>query len=500
MDNPISSNSFYDNDLMAGIQGAGKEKSAPGPASIEDAAPFQEPAPEEPAPEAAYADRPLAEFRAIYPNAIKLFIDTITMIINLIKNGETFLPVKQTGISPGEYWEEIDKLGYADMSFSELFSTFNGEPVKKPLSPLEADTPIRRVFESILARKKKGKHRQPTEIKSDLACVPNCMLINNLAKLIDAGNIYINPLPSLKIPRQIQVDISWLAQEDDVEVIGGKFTEADRHVFDALCVPFDTLDFDQTAFLSVNQIYQLMTGNEYAAISPQQEEEVYTALQRLQNIYIHADATIEMKYRKKNPLIIDGRMLSINDRTKLNGTIYFTLGYPPLLKYSKITDQIVRYDRALLHVLECVRNGQGNWILGKPVQTNERRRAINSHFLRRIAIMNNGIKRANEKYSKEVKKQKALAKKTPGKELPTPRYTWQSEFQKIVMEEEFFAKFGVVTAPDKSKVRAYVRDKLLPFYEAMGFIRGSSLETIGRGRTLRAITIFPTETPLKIAN
>lgn len=424
------------------------------------------------------------------------FFDAVISILDFYRrNNESFMPVKKTGISKEEFLEELQKPEYADKKIADLYRDVNGNTVE---NPLEADTPIRRIVEAIKGRKEKRKRIRQTEIKSDLACVPNCLLINSLAELIDAGRTWIKPLSTWKEPRQTQVEVSWLAQEDNVEVTGGKFTEADRHVFDALCVPFDNLDFKQEATLSINQIYQLMTGNKNATLSPQQKADVYSALHRLQNIHIYADATLEMKHRKKAPYTINGPLLSIPAVETLYSTIYFTFAYPPLLKYSKITGQIVRYDRALLHVLECTRNGEGKWIFGKPVQTNERRRTINGYFLRRIAIMNNGIKRANDKYSADLKRRERQAKKNPGGGLPPVKYDWQPELQRIVIDEEFFAKFGIATASDKSKARAYVRDKLLPFYEAMGFIRRSSLITAGK--SFRAVTIFPTEKPLKITN
>ena len=311
---------------------------------------------------------------------------------------------------------------------------------------------------------------------------PNTALANAIeaidgkGEVIGAGAIDI---PVLNVGKSNEVTIYVNAALENIEgvtVAGKPYTEYDRAVHDAVVSIYeDRTKKGAPPIMTPDMIYRTMThktNKEY--VSEQQKETIEKSVEKMRkNISVYADATAEIQRRKINVngkqidrFVIDGFLLPAEKIDVESGggniTAYLIKGEPILLKYAKLTNQLITVKGNLLDIREV--DAEGN-ITDTPIANNENRIAIKSYLLRRIEIMrSDGAKAvaALRRYNKQRSKDETL---------PIRKASDFRKQSRIILFESIFTAAGIANVNTKTNSREYVY-RILDYWQASGSIKG----------------------------
>lgn len=216
--------------------------------------------------------------------------------------------------------------------------------------------------------------------------------------------------------------------------------------------------------------------------SPQQIAAITKSIEKQRRIFVHADASRELRQRgvigEDESFILDDFLLSITgiDAVASGKKIraYVIDKEPLMLKYSKMTGQLITVDSSLLDIKKVDSNGNLTTI---SIANTESRIAIKGYLLRRIEIMREDRKKTAERQRRENYKAKQ-EKREPMQIRP--------EQSPTILLDTVFSESGITKPDAKTDARKYIFN-VLDFYKAKGRIKAYKKKA--QGKAITAVTI-----------
>lgn len=282
--------------------------------------------------------------------------------------------------------------------------------------------------------------------------------------------------------------VSCEADNEELQFIGGKMTEYERQVSDAVISLFLEAQAQKLPpVFTTDMIFRAMPGGGDKA-SAQQKGAITKAIDKMRRLKVVVDATAELQQRgvigKDQKFTIDDYYISAAKaeyKVKNGGQIvaaYKLHAEPPILKYSKATKQLITVDAKYLEVKK-VKQGT---VSSELVAMTGNRQAMTGYMLRRIAVMKKDLEAAREAlrlYNIRRRKDPTLEEK------PLAAFRKQSD---TILFATLFAETGTETTNrDRAMDNRKFCFDVLDYWKATGYIKGYAQQTKGRSITGVAI-------------
>lgn len=205
-----------------------------------------------------------------------------------------------------------------------------------------------------------------------------------------------------------QYVITSIELDPDIVLTNTDFTPYEQLVSDTVMSLYqEAVDNKKDPVFSLDTIYRAMPGSGEKA-SPAQREKLTAALKKLSLIRIKIDATSyfrKIKFLKKDETFREEApyiSLRYGEKTTENGAkkieAYEIQAEPPILRYAKITGQIVTVPAALL----AVKKIKGGKITKAPLVMTAERQTILSYMIKRIGVMKHAKKNGDTSIKQNI--------------------------------------------------------------------------------------------------
>lgn len=270
----------------------------------------------------------------------------------------------------------------------------------------------------------------------------------------------------------------------ELQFIGGKMTEYERQVSDAvISLYIEAKEQGLQPVFTTDMIFRAMPGGGDKA-SAQQKGAITKAIDKMRRLKVVVDATAELRQRgiigKDKTFTLDDYYLSAAKaeyKVKNGGQIvaaYKLHAEPLILRYSRQTKQLITVNAKFLEIKK-VKHGT---VSSEIVTMNANRQAMTGYMLRRIAVMKKDIETAREAlraYNNRRKKDPTLEEK------PLAAFRKQSD---TILFATLFKETGTETT-NRDRImdnRNFCFD-VLDYWKATGYIKGYKQQTKGRSIT-----------------
>lgn len=270
----------------------------------------------------------------------------------------------------------------------------------------------------------------------------------------------------------------------ELQFIGGKMTEYERQVSDAvISLYIEAKEQGLQPVFTTDMIFRAMPGGGDKA-SAQQKGAITKAIDKMRRLKVVVDATAELRQRgiigKDKTFTLDDYYLSAAKaeyKVKNGGQIvaaYKLHAEPLILQYSRQTKQLITVNAKYLEIKK-VKHGA---VSSELVTMNANRQAMTGYMLRRIAVMKKDIETAREAlraYNRRRRKDPTLEEK------PLAAFRKQSD---TILFATLFKETGTETT-NRDRImdnRNFCFD-VLDYWKATGYIKGYKQQTKGRSIT-----------------
>lgn len=398
-----------------------------------------------------------------------------------------------------------DVLSLMEIS-GEPITVMDGEPIENPYIELIERAKKRKAEHEAAQTLTAAVEQLETELPLLQAIIPlkHTMPNNALMNALQNGQKHTDSSPATPIINAGEFDlpvarenpklhrkeittftmVSCNTDQEELQFTGGKMTEYERQVSDAIISLF--LEAERQSLppiFTTDMIFRAMPGGSDKA-SAQQKGAIKRVVNKCRKLDVTINPTEELRQRR---IIGQDEEITLTDtyfsaaeaeyRTKNGGktvTAYMFHAEPIILKYARMTNQLITVDAKYLEV----RKVKQEEVTTELVAMTSGRQAMTGYMLRRIAVM----QRDNDSAEKKLRAYNRRRKQDPTLEAKTAAaYRTQSN---IISFATLFSETGQVSKDRETqrRNRKFCFD-VLEYWKATGYIKDFKQQTKGKSIT-----------------